>query len=462
MVHTVLLEEILRKANNIQTEYGFPNLCASHIAAAVIDLCMTPYTGFSLSDTTCRPSRFEEERLRYIAAKEIKLRSYFRTCLARHRREGIAEDTFDFARCEQIATLRGTDILSSDVVFLCALMALDAPYKSAVRTAFSEDAIIRILENTDGNIYDYVIREVEAICKTLLEKVNTATEVRDWKPAAKFAEPEDLKTGFLNKIRVEVADNIATVRFPRFFGTTDLKVSVHQIDGIYYVHDNGCAVKHLLKQVKDKEKCHRIVKKICHSDWIRKDSITGHFLTVSQFLYFLKLLIFIAHGDLVYTKMNQQICRKDENIPYIGPEQAQTLDGPAMVDILKNGIYFAYEENTGLYYWVNTNYSTFSTRAAFLLETLDQGKIRISDKRKGKVEGEIFEALYWDHEDITPYSRLIAKFAARFGASFDGKDIYLTDKQENYYAAICKCFNLAILLSELGGKVDLPKIRSKG
>ena len=64
MVHTVLLEEILRKANNIQTEYGFPNLCASHIAAAVIDLCMTPYTGFSLSDTTCRPSRFEEERLR--------------------------------------------------------------------------------------------------------------------------------------------------------------------------------------------------------------------------------------------------------------------------------------------------------------------------------------------------------------------------------------------------------------
>ncbi len=462
MAHTVLLKEILQKADDIKTEFGGKHLYASHIAAAVVDLCQTAYTGFSISDTTCRPSRFEEERLRYIFAKEIKLKSYFRTCLARHRREGVTEEAFDVAGCEQIATLRGTDILSADVVFLCALKALDAPYSATVRSALSDEAILGILQDTDANIYDYVIGELEKICDSLRKKADTAAKVRDWKPAAKFAEPEDLVSTFFDKIQTEISGNIATLRFPRFFGATDLKLSIHQVDGVYFVHDNGCAIRHLAKQVQDREKCHRIRRKVCHSGWIRSGCVTGDFMTASRFLQYLQILIFIAHADLFYTKLSEQIYRKNENIPYQGPENAQPMDIAALLNELKKGIGFCYDENEGLSYWLDTRYSTFSTRAAFLLETLDKGQIRISDRRKGNVEGEIFEAFYWDHEDIAPYSKFIAKFAARFSAEFDGKDIYLTAKQENFYAAICKFFNLAVLLSEFGNKIELPKIKPKG
>ena len=133
MEQTALLKIILQKADAIKNEYGSPRLYASHIAAAVADFCKVPYTGLSVSDSTFFPARFEEERLRYIFSREIKLSAAFRTCLSRNRRNGIEEDGFDIECCQPVAAVRNTDILSADLVFLCALGALHPAYSGVVR-----------------------------------------------------------------------------------------------------------------------------------------------------------------------------------------------------------------------------------------------------------------------------------------------------------------------------------------
>ena len=78
MKYTLLLTNILEKANKVKEEFKCEYLYASHIAVAVADFCKNDYTGFFVSDMTYHPARFEEERLRYIFRKEIKLASYFR------------------------------------------------------------------------------------------------------------------------------------------------------------------------------------------------------------------------------------------------------------------------------------------------------------------------------------------------------------------------------------------------
>lgn len=410
---------------------------------------------------TFHPSRFEEERLRYVFSKESKLAAYFRVCLRKNIKEGVKEDAFDLSCCRNIAALRSAEQLSSDIVFLCALTKLHESYKIAVRSVCSEETVIARLEDTDANIYSYVIEKIEEIRSVLKTKADEAAAIRDWKPAAKFAEPEALAAMFFERIEKKWAGNVLTLKFPKFFGTTDLKLSIHKVGNIYYVHDNGFSIKHLLKQVVNKEKCDRVLKKVCASCWIEKRKITGSFCSATDFLYYLQRLVFVAHADLYYTKAERPLYYKEKGYSYIPADEADPLDETALLDVLKTGISFSYDENIGLYYWLDTRYSLFSVRASYLLETLENGYIRISDRQKGNIEGEILEAFYWSNDDISPYSKFLSNFTARFGAEFIGKDIYLTDNPANFVKAAFKFFNLAVLLSEFGHDIALPRIRQK-
>jgi hypothetical protein len=455
MIHTALLEAILEGANAVKNASNCEYLCASHIAVAVAEFCGRTYTGLDFS-TFCYP-RFEEERLRYLFSKEVKLAAYFRLRLSQNIKNGIPEEEFDLSCCEHIASLRGAPLLSSDVVFLCTLTKLHGSYKGAVRTAISDEAVIALLQDADANIYDYVIKRIDDIRSVLKKKADEAAAIRDWKPATKFAEPEALAAMFFEKIKKNVSKTVLTLRFPRFFGTTDLKVSIHQAGDVYYIHDNGCTIRHLSKQVADQQKRDRIIKKVCHSCWIDKGRITGRFCRSFSFLYYLQSLVFIAHADLYYTKTEKPVYHRDKAYFYVDADQADPLDAAALLDELKNSIHFDYDENKGLYYWLDTNYSFSSGRASFLVETLERKRIRISDKNRGKIEGEIFEAFYWDNDDISPYSKFLSKITARFGAEFDGRDVFLSDKAENLFPAMVKFFNLAVLLSEFGHDIAVRK-----
>ena len=459
MVQTELLKAILEKADEIKNEFGGEFLCASHIVVAVADFCKTKYTGFCVSDTGY--VRFEEERLRYIFSKEVRLSAYFRLRLSRNAKSEVREEEFDIDSCEKIVSVRESEVLSSDVIFLCALKELHQSYKNALRSISSEESIIALLQDADENIYDYVVDNIENIRCELKKKSDQAKAIRDWKPAPKFAEPEEVLAMFFEHIVKEMSEKEITFRLPKFFGAADLKLSIHQVEGIFYVHDNGCAIRHLSRRVKDKQKCEHILKKVCYSGWINRGRMTYSFLSTFTFFEYLKMLIFVAHADLYYTKAKCFLCYKDKDYSYKETEKAEILDAKILLDTLKEGIGVSYDENKGLYCRVDASCSLSSSRMFFQIETLENGKIRISDRKKGQYEGEIFEEFYWCNDDITPYSKYISKIVDRFGAEFDGRDVYLTDKTENYATALFKFFNLAVLLSQFGHDIALPKIRQK-
>lgn len=456
MLYTDLLKELLHRADAVRQHFGGETLCASHIVVAVADFCRTKYTGFAFSDYEY--PRFEEERLRYLFSKEVKLKSYFQMRLSHNTKDGVAEEALDMSFCEGIAAERGADILSADTVFLCALARLHPSYQPTVRSVRSEDAILPLLQETDANIYDYVIENIAEIQTALQKKSREAAAIRDWKPAAKFAEPEALRAMFLEKIQKTTAGNVLTLKLPKFFGRTDLKLSFHQADGIYYVHDNGCALRHLSRQVTDKAKRTRILQKVCHICYLDGNRITGSFVQAHAFFYYLQMLVFIAHADLFYTKLEKQLYEKDKT--YVYTKVSEPLNEAVLLQTLKNGIGFDYDENSGLSCCLDMRYSLGSGRAAYLLETLD-GHVRISDKKKGRTEGEILEQFFWNHDHLADYSKFVSRFTERFGAELDGDHVYLTGKTEHFYEALVRFFNLAVLLSELGHHIALPKRGSK-
>lgn len=459
MVQSGLLKFILEKANEVKNELSGEFLCASHIVVAVADFCETKYTGFSLTELSS--THFEEERLRYVFSKEVKVSSYFRMRLSRDTKNGVYEEAFDMDSCEMIASLRESKILTSDVVFLCALKALYQSHGAAFRSISTDDSIVALLQDTDKKIYDYVVDNIENIRCELKKKADWAASIRDWKPAPKFAEPDEVIAKFFEKVEKESSEKVMTLRLPKFFGTADLKVSIHKAEGLYYIHDNGCAIRHLSRRVNDKQKCGRILKKVCHPCWLSKGRMTNSFCNTFTFFEYLKMLVFVAHADLYYTKAKCFLCYKDKGYSYVEADKAELLDETLLLEKLQEGIGFSYDENQGLYYWVDVKCSISSARTFFQMETLEGGKIRISDRKKGKYEGEIFEEFYWCNDDITPYGKFVSKIVARFDAEFDGRDVYLTDKTENFCKAIFKFFNLAVLLSQFGHDIGLPKIRQK-
>lgn len=459
MVQSGLLKFILEKANEVKNEFSSEFLCASHIVVAVADFCKTKYTGFSL--TELNSTHFEEERLRYVFSKEVKIPSYFRMRLSRDTKKGVHEEAFDMDSCEMIASLRESKILTSDVVFLCALKALYQSHGAAFRSISTDDSIVVLLQDADKNIYDYVVDNIENIICELKKKANWAASIRDWKPALKFAEPDEVLAMFFKKIEKETSEQVMTLKLPKFFGTADLKISIHKVDGIYYIHDHGCAIKHLLKRVKDKQKCERIINKVCYSGWISKGRMTGSFISTFSFFEYLKMLVFVAHADLYYTKAKRFLCYKDKDYSFVEAEKAEILDARILLEKLKEGMGISYDENYGLYSWVDAKCSLSSGRTFFQIETFEGGQIRISDRKKGKYEGEIFEEFYWCNDDITPYSKFISKIVARFGAEFDGRDVYLIDKTGNFCTALFRFFNLAVVLYQFGHDIGLPKIRQK-
>ena len=438
---------------------GSKHLSASHVAIAVAYLCKTKYTGFVLSEYNY--PRFEEERLRYLFSKVVKMTSYFTMRLSLNAKAGVVEEEFNVESCEHFAESRDAKILSADVVFLCALKELHSSYKPNLKIPMTDESIFILLDDTDQNIYDYVIDNIEDVCSELKKKSDEAKAIRDWKPAVKFAEPEKVLGLFFENIEKSSSENIVTLKLQKFFGSTDLKISIHKSNGIYYAHDNGCAVKHLSKRINDKQKLESILKKVCHSCWIYKGRITGRFCASFSFFEYLKRLVFVSHADLYYTKVLCQLCPKEKDYFYVDAENAEVFDEQELLDVLKNGIGCSYDENQGLYCWLDAKCSLSSARIFFLIETLENRYIRFSDRRKGDREGEVFEEFYWNNDDISPYGKFICKIADRFGADFDGKDVYLTEKHENFNKALYKFFNMAMLFTEFGHNIALPKTRKQ-
>lgn len=104
---------------------------------------------------------------------------------------------------------RGLSVLTSDLVFLVALQSFSNRQRMGLHPEYLEQIYIgELLPEVNGCIYDYVISEIEKIQEELQKKSDIAKANRDWKPAAKFIEPEEMLERFYAAVQVKMDEKV--------------------------------------------------------------------------------------------------------------------------------------------------------------------------------------------------------------------------------------------------------------
>ena len=481
MVQTALFKEILKRANQVKEEFNAEHLTASHIAVAVADFCAIRYTGHTPL-VLQSSARFEEERLRYLFSKEVKLASYLRKKLSHNTETGVQEKAFDVGCCDSIASMRKNDLLTADILFLSALKELDNAYRLTARNIVSEDCIFAALENADKNIYDYVIEKIEAICSELQEKVDEAKAIRDWKPAAKFAEPEDLLKQFFDNVCVACENNVLHITMPDFLRETDLKLSIYKVKDHFIVHDNGCAVNSLSKRI-DSSRIQKVLDLLWDKSNLCGNKLFTQIADVKFVLYFIQEVILTANADLYYEYFREESFGHRRYIDpcriFASEQQAEAFDAKALVDALKESVTAFYDENKGITLRFDAKYCHCSYGIRVLIETLDDGTVRFSDAYKNKQyeTGEMLEAFYFSStkECDDMYYKVMQELAKPFGMAFDmtssiifpeysgrkhnHKNPYMLSTVPVWVQDFYKFMNSAVLISVVADRINYKKVR---
>lgn len=481
MVQTGLFKEILKKANQVKEEFHGEHLTASHIAVAAADFCAIRYTGhtpIALQSAVC----FEEERLRYLFSKEVKVASYLRKKLSHNAKAGVQEKVFDIGCCDRIASWRKNDLLTADILFLSALKELDDAYRAAARNIVSDDCILAALQDADVNIYDYVIEKIEAICSELREKADRAKAIRDWKPAEKFAEPEDVLKQLFDSVCVVRENNVLQITIPRFLRETDLKLSIYKVKEHFVVHDNGCAVKSLSKRL-DNIRRQKVLDLLWDKSNLQDNKLFAQIADVKFVLYFIQEVILTANADLYYKYFKEESAGHRR---YIDPckvfeheVQAEAFDANAFLDALKETARALYDEHKGIMLHFAAKYGHCSYGIGVLIETLGDGTVRFSDAYKNKQyeTGEMLEAFYFnssnEYDDM--YYELMQDLAKPFGMTFDmtssiifpeyngrkhkHKNPYMLSTVSDWVQDFYMFMNSAVLISVVADRIHYEKVR---
>ena len=481
MVQTALFKEILKKANEVKDEFNAEHLTASHIAVAVADFCAIRYTGhtpMALQGTV----RFEEERLRYLFSKEVKVASYLRKKLSHNTKAGVQEKVFDIGCCDRIASLRKNNLLTADILFLSALKEIDNAYRVVARNIVSDDSILAALQDADKNVYDYVIEKIEKICSELQQKADDAKAIRDWKPAGKFAEPEDLLKQFFDNISTVWENNVLHITIPGFLRETDLKLSIYKVKDRFIVHDNGRAVESLSKRI-DSIRMQKVLDLLWDKSNLQDNKLFTQFTDIKFVLYFIQEVILTANADLYYEYFKEEHFGRRR---YIDPckafesqQQAEDFDTNAFLNALKETVTSYYDENKGITLRFDAKYCNCSYGIKVLIETLDDGTVRFSDAYKNKQyeTGEMLEAFYFssteEYDDM--YYEVMQGLAKPFDMALDmtssivfpeyngrkhkHKNPYMLSTAQNWVGDFYKFMNSAVLISVVADRINYEKVR---
>ena len=481
MVQTALFKEILKKSYEVKDEFHAEHLTASHIAVAVADFCAIQYTGLTPIQLQSA-ARFEEERLRYLFSKEIKIAFYLRKKLSHNTENGVPEKAFDIASCDRIASLRKNNLLTADILFLSALKELDNAYRLSVRNIVSDDSIFAALQDADKNVYDYVIEKIEKICSQLQQKADDAKAIRDWKPAAKFAEPEDLLKQFFDNVSATCENNVLQITIPGFLRESDLKLSIYKVKDHFVLHDNGCALKSLSTRI-DSIRMQKVTDLLWDKSNLQDHMLFTQITDVKFVLYFIQEVILTANADLYYEYFKEEHFGHRR---YIDPckafeseERAEDFDTNAFLNALKETVTTYYDENKGITLRFDTKYCNCSYGIKVLIETLDDGTVRFSDAYKNKQyeTGEMLEAFYFSStkECEEMYYEVMQELAKPFGMAFDmtssiifpeyngrkhkNKNPYMLSTAQNWVQDCYKFMNSAVLISVVAHRINYEKVR---
>ena len=373
-------------------------------------------------------------------------------------------------------------MLTADILFLSALKELDDAYRVTARNIVSDDSIFAALQDADKNIYDYVIEKIETICSELQEKADEAKAIRDWKPAEKFAEPEDLLKQFFDNMYVASENNVLHITIPGFLRETDLKLSIYKVKDHFVVHDNGCAVKSLSKQI-DSIRMQKVLDLLWDKSNLQDNKLFTQITDVKFILYFIQEVILTANADLYYEYFKEEHFGRRR---YIDPckaferqEQAEIFDTNAFLNALKETVTTYYDENKGICLRFDAKYCNCSYGIKVLIEALDDGTVRFSDAYKNKQyeTGEMLEAFYFssteEYDDM--YYEVMQELAKPFGMALDmtssiifpeyngrkhkHKNPYMLSTAANWVQDFYKFMNSAVLISVVAHRINYEKVR---
>ena len=481
MVQTPLFKEILKRANKVKEEFKAEHLAASHIAVAVADFCAIRYTGYT-PIALQSSARFEEERLRYIFSKKTKVASYLRIKLSLNTKAGVQEKAFDIGCCERIASLSKNNLLTADILFLSALKELDNAYRAVSRNIVSDDSIFAALQDADKNVYDFVVEQIEKICSELKEKADEAKAIRDWRPAEKFAEPEELLNQFFDNICAACQNNVLHITIPGFLRESDLKLSIYKAKDHFIVHDNGCAVRSLSKQI-NSIRTQKVLDLIWDKSNLRNNTLFTQITDAQSVLYFIQEVILTANADLYYEYFKEETFGHHRYIEsceaFESEQQAEDFDANAFLNALKETVTAFYDENKGLTLRFDAKYCHCSYGIKVLIETLGDGTVRFSDAYKNKQyeTGEMLEAFYFsstdEYDDM--YYKVMQELAKPFGMTIDmtssivfpeynrrkhnHKNPYMLSTVPNWVRDFYKFMNSAVLISVVADRINYEKVR---
>lgn len=450
---TIFLKHLTEQAERIQRELALPCLTATCLLMAMAEHCAQKYQGLTPYDHGEFPP-FEEERLRFLFKRVFRGSG---TLLYRGFRANRAADTADFfkentALLQKVLQERGGTLLSADLAFLAAVKALEPACRPSANPAFREDfSIADTLAMTDREIYDDVIAELGHLQQALQEKADRAKALRDWRPAAKFMEPEALEKAFYAALQVQKEQYGLLI--PHFFGEEKpLRLTFGFWEGCWYVHDNGCA----LSCLRERGNFDAIFARIRKNLSVEEGRIIGAFSQPWGFFHYLQTLVFAAHADLYWAHLDEQGLHCDPDISF--PQESEDFDFDALLRSLGEKITFGYDEQLGSTLFIGTRYSLNSHSVGFRFELSDE-EVCIRDAFAHQLEGSILESFYWGHEDPEVCRADFEPYLNRFGATLSEKELSLKAPSENWIPALFRFFNLAVLCSELGRLIDLEEER---
>lgn len=271
---------------------------------------------------------------------------------------------------------------------------------------------------------------------------------------------DELLKALYSSITLAEADKTLTTEISGFFGNFDLSLNFRYNDGMYYVHDNGSALLCLKANVGKESIFNEVFDAIKNNLSLDGNCVLGCFSQIQHLFHYLQILIFIAHADLYYKELSEDGLNYENDITIDPLEACDPIVKDDLLIMVRHG-FSAGVSDEGTYLNVGMTYSLFNNTVSYLIEEKGD-KYYISDNQKGMFEGEIFESFYWDNSDLSTYNGYINGFCERFGAAFDGKNLCLTCDKAQLVPSVYKFINLAVLLSEFGRLIELPKGDNNG
>lgn len=362
MQYSEVLVKILQRASEVQGDAKVQYVSAPVILVAVAELCGKKYQGITNYVNEQYPVWYEEERLRYLFKKMFRasgnLVSF--SVMRRLQKEYLEYDV-DFlevykGQLEAQMKERGLSVLTSDIVFLVALNSFADRQRMGLHPKYQEQIFVKeLLAEVDGCIYDYVISEIKQIQAQLQKKIDEAKEKRDWKPAEKIMEPEEMLERFFAAVQVKKDERSLELVFPYFYdGKRELRLTIIYIDGIYYVKDG--------------------------------QGVTGYFCQIFTFMKYLQRLILLEESE-----KTGYIPEADE--VEVDWSKAEVFDVEALLEELKECVVARYDEKRGITLGiVHMCYDNYNTSVSFLFEPTEVDEwIRIKDAEEGFEKDEYLE-----------------------------------------------------------------------